>query len=465
MKDVRFQAHNSHWEAAGAFAELDPSLRRLRSMPLVYRYPLLEKLPVDRPGIYSITGGRQIGKTTVMKQWMHDLLQKGADPRQIAFFTGELIDDHHTLVQLTQEFTADTDPSRPSYLLIDEITYVRDWDKAVKYLADSGGLDNVVLLLSGSDSTIIREARARFPGRRGNSEMPDYHLFPLSFFECFNLKEKPGADVTARMMDRDTACSPEITSRLMAGFEAYLVHGGYLTAINDMVRGGAILPSTLSTYADWIRGDMMKRGKQERYLKEILDAVVLRYGSQITWNNLAHDLSIDHPMTVADYISLLSAMDAVFIQPALMEHRLMAAPKKARKVMFCDPFIFHAVRGWLRPERDPYRSQILPCLSDPEWCGRLVEACVATHIGRFFPTFYIKAEGEVDVAWVQSGKMHPVEVKWTGQLRPKKLAQIRKYRNGAIWSRLASSDAVAGVEVQFLPLALYRLGPSPATAP
>ena len=50
--------------------------------------------------------------------------------------------------------------------MLDEVTYIKDWDKGVKFLADAGLLDDVVLLLTGSDSVIIREVRMRLPGRR-----------------------------------------------------------------------------------------------------------------------------------------------------------------------------------------------------------------------------------------------------------------------------------------------------------
>lgn len=49
----------------------DPHLKRLHTQKLVYRYSLLEKLPMEQPGIYSISGGRQIGKTTLLKQYMN----------------------------------------------------------------------------------------------------------------------------------------------------------------------------------------------------------------------------------------------------------------------------------------------------------------------------------------------------------------------------------------------------------
>ena len=52
------------------------------------------------------------------------------------------------------------------FLLIDEVSYIRGWDRAVKFLADAGAPDRTVLLLTGSDLHLIREART-FRARRG----------------------------------------------------------------------------------------------------------------------------------------------------------------------------------------------------------------------------------------------------------------------------------------------------------
>jgi predicted AAA+ superfamily ATPase len=214
----------------------------------------------------------------------------------------------------------------------------------------------------------------------------------------------------------------------------------------------------LTTYNDWIRGDVLKRGKQDHYLREILQAIVRRYGSQTTWNSLGQELSIDHPKTVSDYVELLATMDAVFIQPALIEDKLTAAPKKARKLMFTDPFIFHAVRAWLTPVEDPYTQQMLPLTTDPEWAGRLAEASLVTHYRRHYPTFYIKAEGEVDLAYIVEHRFWPVEVKWTGQIRPKDLKQIAKYSNGRILTKSRHATQILGIPTEPLPVAMLRVG-------
>ena len=59
-------------------------------------------------------------------------------------------------------------------------------------------------------------------------------------------------------------------------------------------------------------------------------------------------------------------MDAVFVQAALLEDGLTAAPRKARRVMFADPFISHAVNSWLPPDPDPFRNRLELKLKDPE---------------------------------------------------------------------------------------------------
>jgi predicted AAA+ superfamily ATPase len=246
--------------------------------------------------------------------------------------------------------------------------------------------------------------------------------------------------------------------RLFIEFENYLIHGGFLTAINDLAQHQQILPATLATYSDWIRGDVLKRNKRENYLLEILAAIINRYGSQLTWNSLAGDLSIDHPKTVADYIELLVSMDAVFVQPAIREDKLTAAPKKAKKVVFTDPFIFHAVNFWLNPIDDPFTRQLKPVLADRQWSSKLTEACVVTHYRRRFPTFYIKSKGEVDVAYVSENRFWPVEIKWTRQLRPKQLKQIAVYPNGRILTQSKVKGEIQGLPTEPLPLALLKLG-------
>lgn len=449
IMDSRFVPHNSHLEDADSFETLDPTLRCLHKQPLVYQAPMLESLPIE-PGIFTITGGRQVGKTTLLKQWMARFLATGTPPSTIFYLSGELIDDHHSLVRIIHDILSDCPNLK--YLIIDEVTYIRHWDKAVKFLADAGQLDDITLMLTDSDMLILSEARMRFPGRRGVADKVDFHLYPLSFAETVHLKSILTSDQQDSIQHHPSA---ETVRLLFSAFDEYLMHGGFLTAINDLTAHGRILSATMRTYSDWIRGDVLKRGRQEHYLREIITAIIKRYCSQITWNNLLADLSIDHPKTVADYVQLLTAMDAAYIQSAIVEDRLSAAPKKAKKLLFTDPFIFHALHDWVKSDQQDGYTLMKATLADPVLAGKLVESCAVSHCRRSYPTYYIKAKGEVDIACVDRKQIWPIEVKWTSQLRMGELKQIRKYPNGQIWTKNSTSGEIAGLRATPLPVALY----------
>jgi hypothetical protein len=455
--DIRFQPHNLHLEDPALFRQQDPHLRRLNQQALVHHSALLADLPRTVPGIYTLGGGRQIGKSTLLKQWMQELLEDGIAPSCLRYLTGELIDDHHALTRLLTALLEEMPDTSFKYVILDEVSYIKQWDKAVKYIADAGYLEDTALVLTGSDLLVIQEARVRFPGRRGRADRVDFHLHPLSFAEVVQLKGVLTDTDKLEIQAATTPLSEILEETLLDAWTQYLGHGGFLTAINDLAQHDRILPATLAIYSDWIRGDLLKRGKQEHFISEVLGAIVKRHGTQVSWNALARDLSIDHPATVSDYIQLLTTLDVVFVQAALMEDKLVGAPKKARKVVFKDPFIYHAIRSWLAPSQRPYEDQILPCLDNPEQTGLLTEASVVCHFARHFPTYYIKAEGEVDLAYIKQERFWPLEIKWTAQLRPKSLKQIAKYPNSRILSRRTIPAAITGVPVDFLPAAILRL--------
>lgn len=47
-----------------------------------------------------------MGKTTLLKQWIASLITEGVPPQHITFFTGELLNDFHELIDLfIQQYT------------------------------------------------------------------------------------------------------------------------------------------------------------------------------------------------------------------------------------------------------------------------------------------------------------------------------------------------------------------------
>lgn len=107
--EPRFLPYNSHLTDPRSFRERDPQLRHLATCSLRHRSALLDRLPKSTPGIYSL-GGRQVGKSTLLKQWIAELLDRGTPAEAITFLTGELIDDHHGLLLQINMHVEDAPP-------------------------------------------------------------------------------------------------------------------------------------------------------------------------------------------------------------------------------------------------------------------------------------------------------------------------------------------------------------------
>lgn len=445
--DTRFLTYNIQQQDPEHFSEMDTCLSTLKPLPHTHVFHLLEELPSKR-GIYTLIGGGLTGKTTLLKQWIVKLIRQGTLAQAIAFFPCETIHDDDELIQLVQKQLNNNITHTVQYLLFDNVTHLRNWDKALEYLCKADILKKSVVMLTSSDAFLSQKVQAIFSHRykkiRKNS---DFHLSPLSFREVVLLKN-PGMKIQ------------EIN--LFNEYEQYLLHGGYLVAINDMAVHGKILDETLKKYTDWLKAEMLRQRKNEEFLFEILTAVIKHYTNEITWNTLSQELSINHPSTIAEYILLLEMLDVVFIQYALLENTLSAAPKKARKLMFLDPFIFHAITAWLNPKKDFFNSQIKSQMEKSEFCSSLAEACVITHYSRFYATYYIKAEGRIDLAYIKDQTFWPVIVTWNNQVRPKSLKQIQKYNNGKILTKTHRSGIIESIRTEPLPLVLWKLENEPA---
>lgn len=459
--DSRLLPHNLHWNASRSFAQVDPTLRKLKDAPLVGEAALLEVLPLRIPGIYTLVGGRQVGKSTLCKQAMQRLLSAGENPERIGYLTCEPFRDAEELrVVLLGLLEAMGAEAQPTWLFVDEVTYVPGWDRTVKFLADAGAFERCFLLLTGSDHVVIQDSVKRLPGRRGTADQVDFHLRPLSFLDYCRLRaigsRKALDALAAGELGEPCEASDTVLAALEGALRDYHVTGGFLPAINDVARGGVVRPATLRTYAEWIRGDMLRLERSERYLREIVAGIDRRYGSQLSWTSLSKELSIDHPKTVADYVGLLERLDAAIVVPAVAEHVRGPAPKKARKVFFADPFIHRALCAWLGEDDDGLDGDLR--------LQRDLEATFSAHVQRFAEGYYVKGHGEVDCAWYERGRLQLLEVKWSAQLRPEELKEIRRRGRGVIAARSVRGGVLDGIPVVPAAVVLLRLAARAAEA-
>lgn len=440
--------HNLFKDGIDAFLKNDPHLRDLGNQKYVFHSSLEREMPLDAPGIYILTGGRQVGKSTLMKLLIRNLLlEKKALPRQVSYVACDLFERYQELVLIMQQVFEEIDREKYFYLFLDEITYVREWDRAIKHFADLGYFKHGCLLITGSDSIILQESMKKFPGRRGKADMTDFHYYPLSFSdymmlvapdqkaEIIGLKKAISSPQILTEISPDSLekCTAKIDVKVIGEyFENYLLTGGFLSAINGFASNKRIDKFIYRTYQEWVIGDFLKRNKREVFLKDIITVLSDRLAKQISIHALASQTEIQHHATVQEYLEILQDMDVLFIQFALREDKLRPAPKKAKKIHFSDPFIAQSLIAWAFKVDDPWVFVEKKVVHESTLKESIIEGCISALLRRNYPTYYIKADGEVDIAILVGRTFLPIEIKWSETLKKAELKQILKCRKGII---------------------------------
>jgi hypothetical protein len=446
---LEFQPHNLFLKDIDFYLKNDPNLSNLEGAAYVLSPSLVREIPLSTPGIYILTGARQVGKTTLLKLIIKKLLlEEKIEPGRIFYLPCDIIKDYRELMSEMEQFFLSKPEEGYFYLFIDEVTYVKEWDRVIKHFADLGYFRRGCVLIPGSDQVILKEGMQRFPGRRGVSAKTDFHYYPLSFSEFVKLLEpgfagrieEIGASSAVLLKERpaggldifDELLENSFINRLLELFNGYLLNGGFLTAINGYAGCGRINRHIYSTYVQWVLGDFIKRNKRENFLKDIILTISERLGKQISYHNITAVTDIQNHSTVREYAQILEDMDIFFVQQALREDKLKAAPKKLKKIHFSDPFIAASLICWARDVSENWDFVEKNIAADGQLRSDIIEGTISSLFKRKYKTFYIKAEAEVDLAVIIDRTFYPIEIKYTKSLRKSDLKQILKYKNGII---------------------------------
>jgi len=419
-------------EYTGSSAKWNPRIRHFFDM--------------NTDSVYTLRGPRQVGKSTLMKLIIRDLLMEGIDPRNIFYWTCDLVEGPKSLVELIESFLDLIGRRREGrrYIFLDEISAVKEWQRGVKHLYDTGRLVNTTMILTGSHSLDIRRAAERLPGRRGKVSGPvDKVLLPMKFAEYIETRDKEMAELfssldllrfetrmkiieeVSRGLIPPIVREVELYSKeLSRYFEEYLLTGGIPKALDDYQKYGEIRQETYSFYVRVTIGDILRWNKREIYLTQIVRRIIETLSSRVSWRSLKRDTDIGHVNTVAEYVDVLRSSFVLCPLYAFDPNRKEPIYGKEKKVHFLDPFIFHALRGWVN--QAPSYQGALNYLSG-EGKPKLIECVVCDHLIRFVynlmpiddfePTrnvmYWRSKRNEVDFIIKMGEEYLPLEVKYS----------------------------------------------------
>ncbi|MBM4386406.1 MAG: ATP-binding protein, partial [Deltaproteobacteria bacterium] len=325
-----------------------------------------------------LRGPRQVGKTTYLYDTIRKLLKNGAHAKDVIYLSLDFFTSRRELRNTLENFAQSTSDAGIVYIFLDEITSLDDWHLELKYMADQRLTEKAAIIVTGSNPAGMKERSDRIPGR--GLEGNEYFIKPLSFRqfaiqsneylrrfivtknrEFHASLEKLGEILPKKKIDLEmervdllgavNAVAP-FHSEIGYLFELYLTCGGYPAVINDYLKkrldenrdeidkraGEVIIKDILDDL------DRMERSKT--IARDILRSVVSRYGSRYSFSNLSREIERNHPTTI-NYLECLEGSFLLFVFMAYDFARNMIKAKGDKKVYFFDPFVYHAVNGYL----------------------------------------------------------------------------------------------------------------------
>ena len=455
---------NPWWKNKELILE-DRNLKQREGSKVDWTPRIKYKFTLTEDAIYTVRGPRQVGKTTLVKIMMKELLETVSYPEQIFLYPCDLVSNPKELCTILECYlqNARKITKKRLYLFIDEISSIKDWQKGIKYLVDTGLLENCTVILTGSHSLDIRNASERLPGRRGNvTDVLDKILLPMKFVEYVETRDKElyavirGLDLLQKE-NRLTALTQLAHAKIPSElerlnyysddleklFQDYLLTGGIAPAIDAYISKRAIASTVYDTYVRAMLGDVTRWQKKETNMAQVVQRLVISLSSPVSWRSICKQTDLGSHHTVAEYVEVLQASFTISAIYQLDRNKDAPCFEKDKKVYFQDPFIFHALRSWAY-SLSPYESAV-EFIENPEDCSKLVESVINNHIIRLafgmFPSsdyeyvnkvFYWKGNlgREVDFVMKLDGNYLPIEVKYQSEIKRSDLQGLHSFIKG-----------------------------------
>ncbi|MDP3487298.1 MAG: ATP-binding protein [Bacillota bacterium] len=419
--------------------------------------------------ITAIVGPRRVGKSTLITQAIHHLLQGGTDPKRIIFFSCDdpmLFMSSTTIDALLDAYASELlyedlfDLTEPIYVFIDEIHAVENWARYLKAFHDRRVKAKFVV--SGSSSAhLFQGTHESLLGR-----IEEIKVLPLSFAEfttfhgvyrsepsllelppgsCFDNPEEYVSQLKPLAWQLD-AIFPQANKLL----QEYLLVGGYPEYFET---------DSLLAWQKRLAEDIVSRGLYRDIVTvfkvknpEILERLIYLIAENSThghaYATLAANLGVD-TVTVSSYLSYLSQAFLITVQESFSTN-MSKIIRKNKKLSVVDNGLRNALLKIDHPT--PTDTRLLAE-------GMVVQMARAYAERNLYTVYYWRQEQkEVDIVIDKKATTVGIEVKYRNQITASDLKGLRAFSTQyspqhllvVTKDKLAVSDGIAYVPLWLL---------------
>lgn len=334
-----------------------------------------------------ITGPRQVGKTTVLKQLM-------TDDREYV-----------TLDDLEERKLAKTDPAmflqvHSLPIFIDEVQYAPELFSYIKIAIDNGAAPGAFWLTGSQAFKLMEFAQESLAGR-----VAILHMTSLSQHEIYGSGDtQPFSIDLAQLKNRRKTNAPadmkEIYERIWNGSMPGLVSGRF--SDRDVFYN-----SYLQTYIERDVSELIERVDKIMFA-DFVRAAACRSGQMLNIHDIAMDVGVSDD-TAKRWLAVLERSGVIFyLRP--YSNNLLKRTVKTPKMYFFDTGLVAYLTRYSSPE----------ILANGAINGAILENYVVSEIRKTYFTnakeclmwyYRDKDSNEIDVVMESDGALHPIEIK------------------------------------------------------
>jgi len=407
-------------------------------------------------GLYILKGPRQVGKSTLMRYTIYELLKKHPG-RCIIYLPADTIKDFKELRDILFHYLRLSESCKKRFVFIDEITYIKEWQRAIKELRDNTEYKNDFFLVTGSSAWSLKRSAERMPGRRGDDTQPDRLLLPVNFREFLNITKKIKPDPFLLKDILKLTKTDEMEFQLMAAdfmppFEMYMKTGGFMLALERILKDKDI-NGVVDVFWDIIIGDIERMGLERSIFIRLIRHFGKITGNRFSFTNIAQTMELD-VKTVQRYLYTLGYNFLGMLLPFLDKNKLDIKDKKMKKFYFIDPFIYEVLQRKTGIQVEP--SILAECVVLKELLNYAAD--IEEGLVNILDLGYWYSDKGKEVDFIVKGT--PIESKFKTKVKePDKESIIKNFKEGIILSR-EEIDFSGAVKVIPIHLFLALISPS-----
>jgi len=295
MEEILYQ-YNPWWEELVFNEEIIP---RERYLDRLIKY-------LDNKQIISLTGLRRVGKTTLMKLIIKELIRRGTSSKFILYIS---LDDYlfhqKNIIEIINEYRKlhKLKIEEKIYLFLDEVTYKDNFHIQLKNIYDS---QNTKIFAASSSASMLRDKKASLTGRAITLEIKPLDLEEYLFFKGITVKKR----------DKQL-------------YKSYFL---------DYIKDGGMPENVLNPNREYLMNlvdDIIQKDitafhglKNHQILRDYFLLLMERSGKQLSINKIAKILSIS-PDTSKRYLSYFESTYLIHLLPrwGKTNQKLLSAKK------------------------------------------------------------------------------------------------------------------------------------------